>query len=134
LLPTPGFYEVSAENTAWATSAFTSGALVATSRETALFFHNLLMGRILSANSLAVMKSFEPANNPDNEHLKYFGKGLFKWDINGNVYWGHEGVFIGFDNVVGFREKDKTTIVILGNISSYNKFDLLEEIDSIISL
>jgi D-alanyl-D-alanine carboxypeptidase len=134
LLPTPGLYEVTAQNTAWATSAFTSGALVATSSDAALFFHNLFMGNIISDSSLSTMKSFEPANNPDNNHLKYFGKGMFKWDINGNTYWGHEGVFVGFDNIAGFREKDKTTIVILGNISTYNKFGLLGEIDAIISL
>jgi CubicO group peptidase (beta-lactamase class C family) len=134
LLPTPGLYEVTAKNTAWATSAFTSGALVATSSEAAWFFHNLFMGKIISDSSLSTMKSVEQANNPDNDHLKYFGKGLFKWDINGNTYWGHEGVFVGFDNIAGFREKDKTTIVILGNVSTYNKFDLLGEIDAILSL
>ena len=132
LLPTPGLYEISAKNTAWATSAFTSGALVATSSETAWFYHNLFMGKILSGNSLAIMKSFEPANKPDNEHLKYFGRGLFKWDINGNTYWGHEGVFVGFDNIAGFREKDKTAIVILANVSSFNKFGLFAEIDDIL--
>jgi len=132
LLPTPGLYEVTSENTAWATSAFTSGALVANSEETAIFFHNLLMGNIISEQSLIEMKNFEIANNPQDEHLEYFGKGLFKWEINGNLYYGHEGLFIGFDNIVSFREKDKTTIVILSNISSFNKFNLLTEIDKII--
>jgi D-alanyl-D-alanine carboxypeptidase len=132
LLPTPGLYEVTSENTAWATSAFTSGALVANSEETALFFHHLLMGNIISEQSLNVMKSFEAANNPQDEHLEFFGKALFKWDINGNLYYGHEGLFVGFDNILSFREKDKTTIVILSNMSSFNKFNLLSEIDKII--
>lgn len=132
LLPIPGLYEVTANNTAWATSAFTSGALVSNSRETALFFHQLLMGNILSESSLKEMKTFGVAKNPQDEHLEYFGKALFKWEVNGNVYFGHEGLFVGFDNIAGFREKDKTTIVILSNISSFNKFELLSEIDKII--
>ena len=132
LLPTPGLYEVTSENTAWASSAFTSGALVSNSEETALFFHNLLGGNIISEHSLNEMKNFGIEHNPQDEHLEYFGKALFKWEINGNKYYGHEGLFVGFDNIVCFREKDETTIVILSNISSYNKFNLLTEIDKII--
>lgn len=132
ILPMPGLYEVASENTAWATSAFTSGALVANSEETALFFHHLLMGDIISEQSLNEMKSFEAANDPQDKHLEYFGKALFEWEINGNLYYGHEGLFVGFDNIVSFREKDKTTIVILSNISSFNKFNFLSEIDKII--
>jgi D-alanyl-D-alanine carboxypeptidase len=132
LLPAPGLYEVTKDNTAWATSAFTSGALVSNSEETARFFHQLLIGDIVSENSLAEMKTFEAANNPQDEHLDYFGSALFKWSINGNVYFGHEGLFVGFDNIAGFREKDKTTIVILSNISTYNKFELLKGIDTIL--
>jgi ribonucleotide monophosphatase NagD (HAD superfamily) len=90
------------------------------------------MGNIISEQSLNVMKSFEAANNPQDEHLEFFGKALFKWDINGNLYYGHEGLFVGFDNILSFREKDKTTIVILSNMSSFNKFNLLSEIDKII--
>jgi D-alanyl-D-alanine carboxypeptidase len=132
LLPIPGLYEVTAHNTAWATSAFTSGALVSNSEETALFFHHLFKGDIISENSMNEMKTFEEAKVPQDEHLKYFGKTLFKWEVNVNTYYGHEGLFVGFDNIAGFRAKDKTTIVILGNISTYNKFNLLKEIDNIL--
>lgn len=132
LLPTLGLYEVTSENTAWATSAFTSGALVLNSEETAIFFHNLLSGKLISEQSLNEMKKFGVANNSQDEYLKYFGKALFKWEINGNTYFGHEGLFVGFDNILSFREKDKTTIVILSNLSSFNKFNLLKEIDKII--
>ncbi len=132
LLPTPGLYEVSSENTAWASSAFTSGALVGNSETTAIFFHNLLMGKIINKNSLSTMKTFGQPNQIDNEHLTDFGFGLFKYNINGYVYYGHEGLFVGFDNIACFREKDKVTIVIFANISSFEKFELLEEIDNIL--
>ena len=132
LLPTPGLYEVSPENTAWASSAFTSGALVGNSETTAIFFHNLLMEKIVNENSLSTMKTFGQPNTIDNEHLSDFGLGLFKYHINGNVYYGHEGLFVGFDNIACFREKDKVTIVIFANMSSYDKFDLLKEIDNIL--
>jgi D-alanyl-D-alanine carboxypeptidase len=132
LLPFPGLYEVSSGNTAWSSSAFTSGAMVSNSEETALFFHNLLMGNLISDQSLNEMKNFGLANNPQDEYLEYFGKALFKWDILGNIYYGHEGLFVGFDNIACFRAKDKTTIVILSNISTFDKFSLLSEIDKII--
>ncbi|MEI7423938.1 MAG: serine hydrolase domain-containing protein [Prolixibacteraceae bacterium] len=132
LLPIPGLYEVTRQNTAWATCGFSSDALVANSEETALFFHHLLAGNLVSKTSLDMMKSFEQAKNPQDEHLEYFGKALFRWNINGNTYFGHEGLFVGFDNICSYREKDRTTIVILSNISTFNKFDLLKKIDTIL--
>lgn len=132
LLPTPGLYEVTRRNTAWSTCGFTSDALVANSEETARFFHHLFMGDIVSEQSLEEMKTFGIANSSQDEHLQYYGKAMFKWDINGNIYYGHEGLFVGFDNVASFREKDKTTIVVLSNISTFNKFELLKELDLIL--
>jgi len=129
LLPTPGMYEVTPQNTAWASAAFTSGALVGNSEQTGLFFHKLLSGQILSSTSLSKMEEFGKKKNPDNEYQEYFGLGLFKFEINSNTYYGHEGLFVGADNVACFRIKDKVTIVILSNVSTFNKFNLLKDID-----
>jgi D-alanyl-D-alanine carboxypeptidase len=132
LLPTPGMYEVTPQNTAWASAAFTSGALVGNSEQTGLFFHKLLTGQILSSSSLNKMEEFGKKKNPDNEHQEYFGLGLFKFEINSNTYYGHEGLFVGADNVACFRIKDKVTIVILSNVSTFNKFNLLKDIDDML--
>ncbi len=134
LLPTPGIYEITPDNTAWSSNAFTSGALVGNTKSTSIFYHNLLLGRIIKNASLNAMKSFEQPVLNESEFLNQFGLGLFKYEINGNTYFGHEGLFIGFDNITCFREIDKTTIVILGNISSFEKFQLLKKIDKIIAL
>ncbi|MCX6227447.1 MAG: serine hydrolase [Bacteroidia bacterium] len=130
LLPTAGLYELTPENTAWASAAFTSGALIGNSEQTAIFFSNLLTGKLLSVNSLNNMKDFAEKKDPDNVNQKYFGLGLFKFDINSNIYYGHEGLFVGADNIAAFRIKDKVTIVILANISTFDKFGLLKEIDN----
>jgi len=132
LLPTPGWYEVTPQNTAWASAAFTSGALIGNSEQTAMFFYNLLTGKLISQNSLSQMQTFTEKEQPDSEYQKYFGLGLFKFEINGNTYYGHEGIFIGADNIACFRVSDKTTIVIFSNISTFNKFNLLKEIDDVL--
>jgi len=130
LLPTPGLYEVTPQNTAWASAAFTSGALIGNSEQTAFFLHSLMTGKVLSKNSLSKMEDFGEKKNPDNEYQKYFGLGLFKFDINNNTYYGHEGLFVGADNIACFRIKDKVTIVLLANVSTYDKFSLLIDIDN----
>ena len=130
LLPTPGWYEVTPQNTAWASAAFTSGALTGNSEQTAMFFHYLLTGQLVTQNSLNLMQDFVEKRQPDSEYQKYYGLGLFSFEINGNRYVGHEGLFVGADNVAGFRISDKTTIVIFANISTFNKFNLLKEIDA----
>jgi len=131
LLPTPGLYEVTSQNTAWASAAFTSGALVGNSEQTAIFFHKLLTGKIISLNSLNKMEEFGEKKDPDNEYQKFFGHGLFKFEINSKIYYGHEGLFVGADNVACYRTSDKVTITILSNVSTFNKFQLLKEIDNL---
>lgn len=130
LLPIPGLYEVTPQNTAWASAAFTSGALIGNSEQTGLFFHSLMSGKVLSRTSLSKMEDFGEKKNPDSEYQKYFGLGLFKFDINNNTYYGHEGLFVGADNIACFRIKDKVTIVLLANVSTYDKFSLLRDIDN----
>lgn len=132
LLPTPGVYEVTPRNTSWASAAFTSGALAGNSEQTAWFFHNLLTGNILTPSSLLQMETFGEKQKPDNEYQRNFGLGLFRFLVNDREYLGHEGLFIGADNIAAVRTEDMITIVILANISSYDKFLLMKEIDDIL--
>lgn len=130
LLPTPGIYEITPQNTAWASAAFTSGALIGNSEQTGIFFHNLLTGKLLPTYLLGEMEDFDEKIKPDNDYQKYFGLGLFKFEINRNMYYGHEGLFVGADNIASFRVRDRVTIIILSNISTFDKFSLLKEIDN----
>jgi D-alanyl-D-alanine carboxypeptidase len=127
-IPKPGFYELKKENTSFSSAAYASGNLIATSEETARFFHALFSGQVISAQSLAQMESFTTLSKPENAYLTHFGSGLFEYDLNGEAFYGHEGQFIGFDNVIVHSPKRKMTIVMLSNVSVYEKFDLLTAI------
>jgi len=126
-IPKPGFYEFSNDNTSFSSAAYASGNLIATSEETARFFHELFNEQIITTQSLAQMTSFTTVIDPDNEFLTHFGNGLFEYNLNSAVFYGHEGQFIGFDNVVVHNPQKKMTIVMLANVSVYEKFDLLKK-------
>jgi D-alanyl-D-alanine carboxypeptidase len=130
--PTPGLYEVTPQNTSWSSAAFTAGALIGNSGQIGLFYHNLLTGKLLSKNSLYNMEDFIEEINPESSNMRYFGLGLFKYEINHKIYFGHEGLFIGFYNLACFRKSDKVTIVMLSNMSTFNKFNMLQEIDLVL--
>ena len=127
-IPRPGFYELTKGNTSFSSSAYASGNLIATSQETALFFHHLFGQRLISEASIRDMLTFSTASTPMNIYTKSFGRGLFEYDLAGTTYYGHEGQFIGFDNVVVYDPVAKRTIVLLANVSTYQKFDLLARI------
>ena len=127
-IPKPGFYELTKDNTSFSSAAYASGNLIATSEEIARFFHELFNEQIITAESLVKMTSFTTVGEPDNEYLTHFGNGLFEYSLNGETFYGHEGQFIGFDNVVVYNPEKNITIVMLANVSVYEKFDLLKEV------
>jgi len=127
-IPKPGFYELTKDNTSFSSAAYASGNLIATSEETARFFRALFDEQIITAPSLAQMTSFTTVSDPDNKYLAHFGNGLFEYHLNGEVHYGHEGQFIGFDNVAVYDPEKKMTVVMLANVSVYEKFGLLKEI------
>ena len=53
--------------------------------------------------------------------------------INNIEYWGHEGQFIGFESIVLYETVKKYSIALIGNISSYNKFEIIKQIQEIIN-
>lgn len=128
MLPVTGIYELNPRNTSWSSAVFSAGGLIGNSEQTAVFYHHLLTGKLLSVNSLTTMEDFGEKKDPGNDYQKYFGHGLFKFEISNQIYFGHTGLFVGADNVAAYRVKDKVTVVILSNISTFNKFGLLEEI------
>jgi hypothetical protein len=127
-IPYWGLYELTSKNTSFSSAAYASGNLVANSSDAAIFFHKLFMGEIINQNSLNKMLQFTQVVNSENEYQTYFGNGMFKYQLQNETYYGHEGQFIGFDNVVVFNPQRKFTVVLLGNLSTYNKFQLLIEI------
>lgn len=127
-IPLPGTYELTKESTSFSSAAYASGNLVANSSNAAQFFYKLFNGQIISQESLNKMQQFTTAQNPDSEYLSRFGLGLFEYNLNNETYYGHEGQFIGFDNIVIYQPRTKVTVVLLANISTYKKFDLLKDI------
>ena len=127
-IPTPGWFEVTRKNTAFSSAAFASGNLVSNSESLAWFYHKLFNGEIIQPTSLADMVKFAVSDHPDSEYQTYFGNGIFQFDLNGEVYYGHEGQFIGFDNVVVHQPETSLTIALLANVSTYEKFALVKQI------
>jgi D-alanyl-D-alanine carboxypeptidase len=124
----PEYYELTGENTSFSSAAYASGNMISNSRQTALFFHTLFNGKILSPASLNQMTTFTTAMNPYNEYFSRFGSGLFEYNLNGETYVGHEGQFIGFDHIVVYHPARKMTIAILSNVSVFDKYKLLKAI------
>lgn len=63
----PGMLDIGTDNTSWASSAFTSGALASTAVDLGIFYENLCAGRLMSA---AMMK--EMTSNHFRCHLQSF--------------------------------------------------------------
>jgi D-alanyl-D-alanine carboxypeptidase len=124
----PEYYELKGENTSFSSAVYAAGNMVANSRQTALFFHSLFNGQIISPASISHMTTFTTAVNPYNEYFSRFGNGLFEYNLNNETYVGHEGQFIGFDHIVVHHPVRKMTIAILSNVSVFEKYKLLKAI------
>ncbi|MBN2010540.1 beta-lactamase family protein [candidate division KSB1 bacterium] len=134
LLPWPGIYEHKTDNTAWASLAYTSGGMASTAHELVTFINNIINGKLLSANSLKQMTNFYHVEKQEYPYWTGYGLGLTQFNINGIEYWGHEGMFIGFESIVLFQPQEKYSIALIGNVSSYNRFEIIKRIQGLIAL
>lgn len=108
------------QNTAWSTIAFTAGSIVSTSRDLSSFVFQLFSGEILSSGSVDEMTKFRGSK----------GLGLFKFDVNGKEYWGHEGEITGFECITAYNPETGVVISICCNTTPFYVNDLLDEIDA----
>ena len=133
LLPWPGLYKLKTDNKAWASLAYASGAMASTAHELIIFINSLFNGDLLSSKSLEPMTNFVHIENKEHQCWKGYGLGLTQFNINNIEYWGHEGQFIGFESIVLYETVKKYSIALIGNISSYNKFEIIKQIQEIIN-
>ncbi|MDD3738026.1 MAG: serine hydrolase [Lentimicrobiaceae bacterium] len=111
------------EYTSLASAAYCSGNIVSNSGDIAKFFHLLFNNKILSEQSLDIMKTCYSADS-DNEHISSFCNGVISFEFDDDDYFGHDGNIVGFESIVLYSPKDKFTLTILINKSD----KLIEEI------
>ena len=92
-----------------------AGAIVSTPTDLVRFQEALHGGRLVSAQSLEVMKTM-----PDN-----IGRGLFKLPFYGHVGYGHGGAIDGFRSNVGYFPADKLAMALTVNAQNYSLNDAL---------
>lgn len=133
LLPWPGLYENKVVNTVWASLAFASGAMAANALDLNVFIHNLFNGDILTEDSIKKMTTFIPIDKKEHAYWTGYGLGITRFNINGVEYWGHEGMFIGFESLLLYAPEKQESIALIGNVSSYNRFKIIQRIQEILA-
>lgn len=133
LLPWPGLYEHKPDNTAWASFAFTSGAMATTANELLTFISAFFDGGLVSNQSLESMANFSKVDKEEHPYWLGYGLGVTRFNVNNQGYWGHQGLFVGFDAIALYSPSKKYSIALIGNISSFDKFTIIRQIQEILS-
>ncbi|MFZ5518037.1 MAG: serine hydrolase domain-containing protein [Candidatus Zhuqueibacterota bacterium] len=133
LLPWPGLYQHKPDNTAWASLAFTSGAMATTANEQLTFINALFDGGLVSDTLLKSMVNFVNVDNKDHPYWTGYGLAVTRFNINNYEYWGHEGLFIGFEAIALYSPSKNYSIALIGNVSSFDKFEIIRQIQEILS-
>jgi D-alanyl-D-alanine carboxypeptidase len=92
--------------------AWTAGGVVSDANDLARFYRALLDGRVLTAGSLAEMKTFVSTGSG----LRY-GLGLFRIETPCGPAFGHDGDFPGFRSIVLSSEDGRRQAVLMRNAS-----------------
>ncbi len=87
-----------------------AGAVTATAGETARFFRALILGELLSEESLIEMARIENG----------YGMGLIELTFQNTFGFGHTGGIDGFQSMAGHFPDDDLTFSILGNALNYS--------------
>lgn len=132
LIPWPGTFKIKNDNTAWASLAFTSGAMAGTASDLLAFIERLFNEKILSKNSMSQMTTFADVHDQDKLHWTGYGLGIARFDIYGIEYWGHEGLFIGFESIAIYCPANSYFITMIGNVSSFDKIEIVRKLQAII--
>jgi len=116
------------DNTAWASLQFASGNMVATADDLALFLEALFGGRILALETVREMTNFLDIRNERYPEWTGYGLGIERLEIGGQECWGHMGLNIGFESIPLHCPERGHTIVVLGNVSSYDIVDVFGQL------
>ncbi|WP_271764922.1 serine hydrolase domain-containing protein [Aquimarina algiphila] len=82
-----------------------AGAIVSTSKDVAIFYHNLFSDKLVSKESLLKMKDLEDS----------YGMGLVQFPYDHKENFGHSGGIDGFQSVAIYVPEDKLSISYLSN-------------------
>lgn len=93
-----------------------AGAIVSTSADLAKFINALFSNKLISASSLDAMKK---TNDDEVCH------GLFYANLNGLDLYASEGGIDGFQSMLAYVPKFKTTISLTANALDYNKTQIM---------
>lgn len=91
-----------------------AGDIVATTEDMLLFINALFEYRILSKESITVMK-------PVIEKKEYFGRGLMQIPLNKHRFYGHGGDTRGTHSVLGYNEEDGVSLALVINGERYTR-------------
>lgn len=92
-----------------------AGSLVSTPTDLTIFMEQLFTGRIISSQSLLLMKTFK-----DN-----YGLGLFEFPYYDKRGYGHTGGIDGFQSVASYFSEEKLAIALTSNGTVYPNNNVL---------
>jgi D-alanyl-D-alanine carboxypeptidase len=128
----PGLFDIGKNNTSWATSAFTSGALASTAADLGNFFSVLSAGELLGPATMDLMTTFISAPNPGFEPQKGSGLGLVRLVIDGQELYGHPGEFMGSSSLAVYSPAQNYIIVVTSNLSFPDLVSVVSDLQKIV--
>jgi len=99
-----------------------AGAIAATGSDLHLFIQALMSGKLISAESLAAMKTLTDE----------IGHGIFRFPFNEKWAYGHSGGLEGFRTLLGHFDEENVTASLLSNGLNYNNNDIMIGVLSIV--
>jgi D-alanyl-D-alanine carboxypeptidase len=128
----PGMLAIGTDNTSWATSAFTSGAMASTAEDLGIFFDSLFAGELLSPSTVEEMITFIDASNPGFPEQTGSGLGLMRLKVGWQELIGHAGQFMGSTAIAMHSPEENYTIVVICNLSNPNLVEVLADLQGYI--
>jgi len=124
----PWMLQIGTDDTSWATSAFTSGAMASNAEDLGIFFDQLFAGALLSPSILAEMNTFIEASNPGLPEQTGSGLGLMQLDVDGQELIGHVGQFMGSTAIAMYSPDEDYIIAVTCNLSNPDLVKILADL------
>lgn len=101
--------------------AFAAGGICSTAKDIALFYKNLIAGKLLKPESVVLLKEIEYG----------YGLGLMRFPFGERQFYGHGGKIENYNATAGYYPKDKLSIAVIANAGDYTLNDIVIGILSI---
>lgn len=132
LIPFPWTYINKPNNTSWTSLAASSGGMISNATDLCKFFNYYIHGNGLNPDTKSLIFEFEPCNHDNSKEIRGIGLGIFKINIDGIEYWGHEGQMIGSESLVLYCPLNKMFFCVTGNRSAFNgKYRMISEVNKL---